>query len=76
MALTEAEPARTSEVAPPIDRAVDEHPLEGRAREAPGRGGRLHDERVDQLVEVPLVHEQGVSGLEAGARGHGDGSAA
>src|SRR3954454_4585543 len=40
------------------ERAVDEHALERRLGEAPGRRERAHDDRVDDLVEVPLVQEE------------------
>jgi hypothetical protein len=52
-------------VVPPTNRPVDDQPLERVAREAAEEGERPHDQRVDELVEVPLVDEHRVHGAEA-----------
>ncbi len=55
----------------PDERLVHDARLEHVAREAPGGEGGAHDDRVDQLVEVPLVHEQLIEGAEARAHAFG-----
>ena len=47
------------------DEAVDDEALEDAVGEAADRQRRADDEEVDQLVEVPLVDEEGVEPAEA-----------
>ena len=55
-------------VAPPDDEALHEARLDHGPAERAGGGDRAHEDRLEQLVEVPLVDEEGVHVREAVAQ--------